>query len=124
MMSHANHYEIVSWDDDRALAAGAVGEIRALRDRPRAVAVHPEQAAVDRLLPRRRRRADELRPAFRQQTLPLPHPVLQVEQSDARPVARRAVVVPAHQEVAVRIRFLHLPPDADAIEKRALWIRQ
>ena len=50
----------------------------------------------------------------------LPHAVLQVEQPDARPVARGAVVVAGQQEVAVRIGFEHLAADADPIEERAL----
>src|SRR5256885_5385271 len=45
VMSHADDDEIMRRDDDRALPAGAVGEVCRLRDRPRAVAVHPEQPA-------------------------------------------------------------------------------
>ena len=123
MVAHADDDEIVRGDDERPLAAGAVHQVGA-SGCSSAVAVHPEEAAVHRRLPRRRGRAHERRPALGQQTLPLPHAVLQVEQADPRPVARGAVVVPGHQEVAVRIGLQHLTPDADAIEQRALRIRQ
>src|SRR5438094_614952 len=56
------------------------------------------------------------------QPLTLPHAVLQIEQPDARPVARCSVVVPGQQEVAVRIGLEHLTPDPDPVEERALWI--
>src|SRR5438093_1332919 len=114
-MAHAHDDEIVRRDDDRALTTGAVREVRALGNGPRAVAVHPEEPSVDRPLPRRRRRADERCPAFGQQTLSLPDTVLKIEEPDARPVARRAVVVAGQQKVAVRIGLEYLAANADAI---------
>src|SRR3954471_13716670 len=83
IMAHAHDDEIMRGNDHRALAARAVREVRRLRNGPAAVAVPPDQPPADRPLPRLRGHADEGRPAFGQQTLSLPHPVLDVELADA-----------------------------------------
>src|SRR5262249_55310194 len=87
LMPHANDHQIVRWHDEGVLAARAVHEIRVARQVPLAFAVDPEQAAVLAPPPRRRGRADEGRPAFRQQTLAVPHAVPEIQQSQPRPVA-------------------------------------
>ena len=96
---------------------------RVLRRRECAVAVDPEEAAVDRPLvrrPRRRERADELHVALRQDALAVPHAVLQIEVREARPVAARAELVAVREEVPVRIGVQHHRADADLVEQRAL----
>src|SRR6185295_19783616 len=119
LMAHAHDDEIVRRHDERLLAAGAGHEIGAARQVPLALAVHPEQATVFPPPPRRRGCADKRGPALGQQTRAVPYAVSQVQQPEARPVARRPVVVSAEQEVAPRIGLEDLTPDADAIEERA-----
>src|SRR5262245_28680226 len=119
-MTHTDDHELVRGDDEDVLSACASHVVRVLRQVPVAFTIDPEKAAVHGTLPRGSRRADELRPAFGEDSSALPYAVLEIEQPEARPVARRSVVVPRQQEVAVRIRLEHLPPDADAIEERTL----
>src|SRR5262249_47141443 len=83
-------------------------------------AVDPEQSSVDRLLPRGRRSADELGPAFRQQALALPNSILEIKQPEAGPISRRAIVVPSQEKVAIRVGLEHLIPDTDSIEQGKL----
>src|SRR6185503_13347362 len=64
-----------------------------------------------------RRRRHELPPALGQDPLALPDAVVQVKQSQSRPVARRTVVMAVEEKVAVRIGLEDLTTNADLVEQ-------
>jgi len=106
---------------NRRRAERAAERERVARQRwPRTPSVHPYHRPVAGVLPRRRRRGDELRPPLGEESRALPHTVVQIEDPEPRPVACRAVVVAVQQEVAVRVGLEHLTADADPVEQRPL----
>ena len=91
---------------------------------PLPAAIEPPQPAVALVLVRRRRRRNEFEPVVGKNALALPHAVPQVQQAEARPVARRAVIEAGHDEVAPRVGLEHEVARADLVEQRALRERQ
>src|SRR5262245_43819867 len=96
IVAEAQHDEIVRWDDQGPLPARSRHVIRLLGQREAAVAINPEEGAVDRTLvgfPCGSRRAHELGVAFGKNPLAVPHAVLQVKIAEARPIAPASELV-------------------------------
>src|SRR2546422_68505 len=126
-MSKAHDDQLVGRDDQRGLATGPSHVVRLLGNRERAVAVYPEEAAVNGTLvgfPGRRHLAHELDVPLGQYPLAVPHAVLQIEVAETRPVACRHEIVSLSQKVAERVRLNDHRPDANLVEQRALRERE
>src|SRR5688500_20304933 len=96
------------------------------RSRECALAVQPEETAIDRStigLPCRREGADELHVALRQDAPAVPHSVLQIEVCDAGPVAARSKFVTMGEEVHVGITVQHHRANTELTEPRPMWYR-
>src|SRR6266853_729676 len=108
VVSQTYHNEVVRRDDQSGLAARTRHIERLLGHGILAVAIDPEEAAINRALvsfPGRRRRTDEFDEPLGQDLLPVPDSILKIEIAKAGPVPRRRELVPLRQEISKRVRF-------------------
>src|SRR5713226_2837184 len=123
VVSQTYHNEVVRRDDQSGLAARTRHIERLLGHGILAVAIDPEEAAINRALvsfPGRRQRTDKFDVPVGQNPLTVPDSILKIEIAKAGPVPRRRELVPLRQEISKRVRFQYHRPDADLVEESAL----
>src|SRR5467141_1876282 len=123
VVSQTYHNEVVRRDDQSGLAARTRHIERLLGHGILAVAIDPEEAAINWALvsfPGRRQRTDKFDVPVGQNPLTVPDSILKIEIPQPGPVPRRRELVPLRQKISKRVRFQHHRPDADLVEESAL----
>src|ERR1700686_1595995 len=94
--------QIVRRNDHGVLAAGARHVVSVSGHGKSAVAVDPEKAAINGPAvgdPSRRQSADELDESLREDPMPIPYAVLQIQIAQARPIARAGKIVDLSEHI-------------------------
>src|SRR5688572_5055829 len=103
-MAHAHDDQVMGRNDEGVLATRPCHKISIMRNWPWRSSGEPEECSI--LPGRSRRRCPyEIRPPFWQQPLAVPHPALQVEHAQSRPVPRRRKLITVEKKIPIRIGF-------------------
>src|SRR5215469_15371527 len=122
-MSLAHHDQLMRWDYESGLATCPRHVKGLFWYRIRAVAIDPEEAAINGTIvrfPSWRQRADKLDVPLWQNSLPVPHSVLKIQIAKPRPVSCGCQFVSLRQKISKGIGFQHHGSDADLVKEHAL----
>src|SRR5262249_1916301 len=115
------------WNDQGHRPAGSRHVVRLFGHREAAVAINPEEGAVDRTLvgfPCGSKRTHELGVAFGKNPLAVPDAVLEIKIAEARPIATAGELIALGEKIPIRVGLHHHRADADLLEQRALRERE